>query len=164
MSELPLLTYLKDHAAGAEAACGLLERLADRYAEEPLGTFFLGLLTEIRADRQTLLVLIDEIGGGGGTIKSLGGRLAEKFSRLKLQLGDSGTDSLGLFEALEVLGLGILGKRSLWRALQKIADRDERLSRLDLATLEARAERQFEDVERQRLTVAVNLLPAGTRG
>jgi len=48
---------------------------------------------------------------------------------------------------LEVLALGVEGKRALWR----IAAGDARLDRVDLAALARRAERQRRLVERERL-------------
>lgn len=155
----PLLTYLTDHAAGAEAACSLLGRLADRYENEPLGPFFLEILTEVRADRQTLVTLIEQLGGTPSAIKNVSGKVAEWLSRPKLPLDEQTPEALGLFEGLEILALGILGKRSLWRALEVVAARDPRLASLDLQTLQARADSQYERVERQRLIASAALLP-----
>jgi hypothetical protein len=153
-----LLTYLQDHAAGAEAACSLLGRLAERYANERLGPFFLELLTDVRADRQTLVTLLEQAGGTTSPTKNLSGRIAEWLSRPKLPLDDDSEGGLGLFEALEILALGILGKRSLWRALETIAAREPSLAEIDLRTLQTRAEQQFDRVERERLIAAVKLL------
>ena len=45
------------------------------------------------------------------------GCLGERLTRLKLPLDDPSEGALYLFEALEVLSLGIEGKRGLWQAL-----------------------------------------------
>ena len=56
-----------------------------------------------------------------------------------------------LFEGLELLGIGILGKRALWRALREIAFLYPPINRLRLNALEARAEAQYARVEQLRL-------------
>jgi hypothetical protein len=66
-----------------------------------------------------------------------------------------------LFEALEVLALGIQGKRSLWIALAALAPGDARLRQLDLERLAERAQAQFEEVERARLRLAPAAFGAG---
>jgi hypothetical protein len=59
-----------------------------------------------------------------------------------------------VFQALEVLALGIQGKMALWRVLKNIVWIDSRLQGTDFERLIARAEEQFSKVEEQRLRVA----------
>jgi hypothetical protein len=150
MPQDPLVTYLTDHLAGAEAACKLIGRLATEHADDRLGAFFLALLTEVRADQQTLAALVERLGGARAPLKNAAGRLAERFTRPKLQPARSG--ELALVESLEVLSLGILGKSSLWRALSALDD--PRLANLDLEALVRRADSQYADVEAERLVAA----------
>jgi hypothetical protein len=63
--------------------------------------------------------------------------LTEKASRFKLGAGANG--SFEVFEALEFLSLGILGKLSLWSALHLTARSDTRLEGLDFTRLVGRA-------------------------
>ena len=60
----------------------------------------------------------------------------------------------GTFEALEIVALGILGKKSLWDAPKMVGATDARLSGLDLARLAERARTQHARVEERRLEMA----------
>ena len=83
-----------------------------------------------------------------------GGWIGEKVTRLKLLLDDPADSGLRRLESLEVLALGILGKRSLWRALAASVEAVPELRDIDLARLEQRAEDQFARVETARLDAA----------
>jgi hypothetical protein len=150
----PLAIYLNDHLAGSSLAIDLVGRLADQYADRPLGAFFRTLLTDIEADQRVLEGVMARCGAAQSPVKSPMARLLEKATRLKFDLVRGARDGLSLFERLEVLALGILGKQSLWRALQVIAPGDPRLADLDLVTLEARAAEQYARVEQRRLEAA----------
>jgi hypothetical protein len=147
-----LSTYLEDHLAGASAAIDLLQSLQDQLEKEPLGTMAAGWLEEITNDRKTLLGLIERVEHGPHAGKEAAAWLAEKVSRMKL--GRVAKGDLGTFQALETLSLGILGKRSLWRALGEASREDPRLGGLDYDRLIRKAEEQFASVEEQRLELA----------
>ena len=159
MSQPTLGRYLNDHLSGSEAAVRLLTRLSSRYSRTDLGRFFAGLLHDIRADQQALRDLTDRIGVKRSVMKQAAGRLAEVAARPKLRFGTN--EPLGLFESLELLALGILGKRSLWQALLRLAPSDRRLDLRELMRLDARALAQHTRVERRRLAMARMAL--GTR-
>ncbi|MGE4056316.1 MAG: hypothetical protein AB7F99_16105 [Vicinamibacterales bacterium] len=150
-----LHTYLNDHLAGATGALRLLDRLIDEPASEEK-SFYAGLRAEIDEDRATLVRLLEGAGGETSTVRQAGGWLAEKAGRLKMLLDDAGGESLGAFEELEVLGLGVLGKRGLWRALS-VADLPE-FKAIDFRRLETRAEGQYERIEGRRLELAREVL------
>jgi hypothetical protein len=153
-----LATYLNDHLAGARFAIDLLNRLAEAHAEEPLGRFVADLAGQVEEDRSILERIVLRIDGETSALKDAAGWVAEKASRLKLGIGKG--DALGVFEALETLSLGILGKRALWRALASIATADKRLQGVEYEPLIARAESQFDQVESRRLeAAAVALCP-----
>jgi hypothetical protein len=156
----PLATYLEDHLAGANAGIELLEFMRDENETEPLGLFLETLRHEIEADRQTLQELADRVGHGLKKLKEATAWLAEKVGRTKL--GKLSKGEIGTFEALEALALGILGKRSLWKALAEAAPNDPRLAGMDFETLIERAESQHASVEEKRLELARRALqPAG---
>ena len=159
MSQPALGRYLNDHLSGSEVAVRLLTRLGRRYARTAMGRFFAELLDDIREDQQALRDLTDRIGAKRSVMKQAAGRLAEVASRPKLRFGKS--EPLGLFESLEILALGILGKRSLWQALLRLAPSDRRLDARELVRLEARALHQHARVEHRRLAMARTAL--GTR-
>jgi hypothetical protein len=151
----PLATYLNDHLAGARFAIALLERLRDAYPDASHRQFATTLLGEIEADRLVLQNLADQVGGDTNAFKEATAWLAEKASRVKLRLGSG--DELALYEALETLSLGILGKLKLWQALATVADGQPWLKRLDLNELAERAKSQHEGVETRRLAAARSL-------
>ena len=156
----PLATYIEDHLAGGTYAINLLEAMRDQYAGDPLGQFATSMLVEVSADHATLKELAQRIGAGSSGIKSMAAWVGEKVSRLKLKPGAS--DGLGIFEALEVLVIGIHGKLALWRALAAVSPGDTRLQNVDFAGLAARAEAQHVRMEDQRLEAArVALRPSG---
>lgn len=160
MSEA-LATYLHDHLAGSTFGIDLIKSLRDQYSGEPLGNFAEDLLAEIEEDREILKSIIDEVGKGSLDLKEAAAWMAEKVSRFKLQRDHPG--GLGTFEALETLGLGILGKLSLWRALRVIGEIDPRVQGHDFEQLAARAQAQHARVEEFRLQVARTAFEGGSK-
>jgi hypothetical protein len=148
----PLATYLQDHLAGSTHAIELVETIREQYAGEPLGLFAADLVDEIKADQSVLQDIANRAGSGSSGLKEAAAWFAEKVARLKLSRGPD--KSLGTFEALEFLELGVHGKWALWRALAAIAPSDPRLRDLDFDYLVARAESQRERIEEQRLSIA----------
>jgi hypothetical protein len=155
MSE-PLVTYLNDHLGGAQIAVQLLEAMRDQNDDQEFRQFASVLLPEIQADDQMLRHIVETIGSGPSGIKQLGGWLSEKAARLKL--GHTGSKDFELFESLELLALGVQGKLSLWKALRTAATQDVRLLAYDFESLIVRAQRQFDEVEGQRLKLAQSVL------
>src|SRR3981081_3701627 len=124
-----LETYLHDHLAGAVLAIDLLEALQDKHQGDPLGDFAALILIEVEADRTTLKNLADRIRAGSDKLKEVSTWLSEKISRIKL---NRDPHSLGTFEALEFLALGILGKLALWDALKGLTHLYARLKRTNV--------------------------------
>ena len=100
----PLATHLHDHLAGSAHAIDLLKAIRDRQAPTELSQFAAHLLSEIEADREAPRRIADSVGAGTSALKEIGAWAEEKISRLKLRGLDE--NGLGLFEALEFLGLG----------------------------------------------------------
>ena len=147
----PLAIYLHDHLAGAALAMDLLGAMRDKHPADPLGHFAMLILSEVEADRATLKNLADRIGSGSSQLKEFSAWLSEKVSRIKL---NSDSHSLGTFEALEFLALGILGKLALWDALKVLQPADERLQGMNFDHLATRAREQYARVEERRLAEA----------
>jgi hypothetical protein len=145
-------TYLNDHLAGSEAGLQLIARLAEDYPDTEFADGLRSLHAEIEEDQQELKRLLERVADGGSTIKQAAGWVAEKLTRLKLGLKTA--EPLALFEALEALSLGILGKRALWRGLAVIAADTLDVGEINLADLERRALDQWERVEGWRLNAA----------
>lgn len=160
MSLTPLQTYLNDHVAGSRTALELLDFLIDAHADGEARAFFTTLRADVAVDRQALDDTIARLGGGPGIAREVGGWFADRLTRLKLTIDDPGDSGLRRLEALELLALGILGKRSLWRALEAVAPKVPALAGLDLSRLQARAEDQYARVEARRMSIATSALAA----
>lgn len=160
MAITPLQTYLNDHVAGSRTALELLDFLIDAHADGEARAFFTTLRADIAADRQTLDATIARLGGEPSLMREAGGWFADRLTRLKLAIDDPAASGLKHLEALELLAVGILGKRSLWRALDAVKPKVPALAGLDLAALQARAEDQFARVEARRVSTAASVLAA----
>jgi hypothetical protein len=154
MSKEDLPIYLNDHLAGSVGALELLDRLIKTYRGKDLERFFKDLRDEVNADQDALQGLIEKLGHQESVVRKAGAWVAEKVSLAKIRLSDSEKGQMGLLHALEVLVLGITGKRGLWTALAAAADTVPRLEEMDYARLEKRAAEQCARVEAKRLEVA----------
>lgn len=146
-----LTTYLNDHLAGSVAALELLDHLAKLHRGTQREELFQELRKEVEEDQQVVQQLLDQTGGKESRVRKVAAWLTEKLGEAKLKLDDAGDGELRVLEALETLGLGILGKLALWRALAAIADRQPQVRSLDLDRLQRRATQQHERVEAQRI-------------
>ena len=79
---------------------------------------------------------------------------AQKASRFKLNL----EEPLGIFEAVEMLALGVQGKLALWNAIRVVQADDNRLAGLNIDELVSRAIKQYEALEELRLQLAPTAL------
>lgn len=145
-----LTTYLHDHLAGARFATSLLSDLARQELDGEIAGFAAALLLEVQADQDELQRLVEHLDLQPSMIKEASAWLTQKLGRLKFQLS---SEPFGVFEALEVLSLGILGKTALWNALQE-TDAIPHSSSLDLNKLLQRAREQYANVETRRLRYA----------
>jgi hypothetical protein len=139
-----LSTYLNDHLAGSSAGVELAGRIAP------------DLRPEIEADRATLLDVMDRLGAGRDQLKAAVARGAEYARRVRP--GWLMHDGLGRLEELEMLTLGVTGKRAMWEALRHTLAEDPRLAGIDFDVLVARARSQLERLERRRLDAAAQAL------
>ena len=138
-------------------AVEVAERTIRENEGDPFAARLAQLVGEIREDQAVLKGLIRGIGAAQSPAKKAGAWLAAKAGRVKL----SGTDEpgeLSRLEVLEMLAMGIQGKRALWRALQVVTAKHAELRRLDLDSLERRAVEQHDQVEEMRLEAAKEAL------
>ena len=94
---------------------------------------------EIEEDRETLVGLMQRMDAPRNPVKQASGWIAEKASRLKFGHAYRQPNH-GAFVALEALALGVHGKRSLWSALQRVANEYPSLASAHLDQLLVRAE------------------------
>ena len=155
-----LLGYLNDHLAGAAAGIQLAERCRDRDPESALAQALQALLLEIRHDREVLEGVIRALGGSPGTIKRATALGAERMSSLRMWLPmiGPGSQESARLEEIELLSLGIEGKRLMWAALAQLSSADDRLSGFAFPDLKRRARAQRDRLERFRLRLAAEAL------
>jgi hypothetical protein len=151
-----LAAYLSDHLAGSSAALRMIQRHTDREPDSALGTLMADLLEEIRADRAELERVMAVVGASSSPVKHAGAIGAELISSLrsKVPLVGSGSEEVARLEELELLSMGIEGKRLLWKALEACAL--PALEGFDLAHLAERAQDQRERLEPFRLAAAAD--------
>ena len=148
----PFRIYLHDHLAGSGFAIELLETMAKEFAGHATGVVAAEALGEVSEDRRTLETIIERVGRSQVDLKDAAAWFGEKVSRFKLRHNDP--VGIGAFEAFETLGLGVMGKLALWRALSRIAPTDERLRGYDFERLADRAQAQFDKIDEYRLSLA----------
>jgi hypothetical protein len=145
--------YLNDHLAGSTAGVELARRLRGSNAEDPeFGPVLAELCAEIEADRETLKAVMERLGVGQGRFKPLAAVLAERLGRLKLNGQLRGYSPLSRLDELELLQVGVTGKRRLWRALEHTHADD--LSSFELGALAERATSQLRRLEALHLKAA----------
>jgi hypothetical protein len=154
MATDPLVTYLNDHLAGSRSALQLLEHLIESTSDPGTHELLVEVRAEIAADRHVLEDLIRRAGGAPSVVRDVGGWIAEKLARLKLAIDDPSNAPLRRLEALEILALGIEGKRVLWRALSAVAPSIPGLADVNFGDLIRRAAEQQARVEAQRIEAA----------
>jgi hypothetical protein len=154
MSLSNLEHYLNDHLAGAAGALVLVEDLSKRENSGIDAEFFKRLHEQIYADRELLIRLMDLANMERSSLLQAVGGVTARIGRLKLAWEGFNPGELGLFEALEVLAIGIQGKRLLWHALAEVAADFEAWSEIGFAALAEKARNQRDEVEKKRLAVA----------
>ncbi|HKT83630.1 MAG TPA: hypothetical protein VJQ84_07315 [Solirubrobacterales bacterium] len=152
MSKL-LSIYLNDHLAGATLGVELARRLRGSNRDAPeFGPALSEICAEIEADRETLKAIMDRLGVEQSKLKPLAAALGERVGRLKLNGSLRGYSPLSRLDELEVLQLGVAGKRRLWRALEHTHSSD--LPSVELGGLAERATEQLRRLEELHLKAA----------
>jgi hypothetical protein len=136
--------YLNDHLAGSIGGVETARRARGSNEGNEFGEELAQLCDEIETDRATLESVMEEIGVARSRIKPAIGWIAEKLGRAKLNGQLRGYSPLSRVVELELLILGITGKRRLWRLLSELVGED---SSADFTALAARAEDQRARVE-----------------
>jgi hypothetical protein len=151
--------YLNDHLAGAWLGRQIASRALGQNAEEPVGDFLRVLVHEIEEDRESLLRVMGLLGIRQDPLKPVAMWAGERLGRVFKFNGHLLRYSpLSRLEELELLSLGVEGKRLMWRTLEVLAETDDRLKGFDVATLIKRAEAQRDELERYRLEAAAEAL------
>jgi len=152
MGEL-LAIYLNDHLAGATLGVELARRLRASNEDDPeFGPTLAEVCAEIEADREALKAAMDRLGVGQSRLKPLAAVLGERLGRLKPNGRLRGYSPLSRLDELELLQIGVVGKRRLWRALERTHADD--LPGFELGALAERATEQLRRLEALHLKAA----------
>jgi len=143
-------SYLNDHLAGSISAMELIDHWAEIHKGEPLGSFFVEIQREIKADQDTLRKVMRNLGVDESKVRKAGAWAAEKVGRARLIIAGDEPDSLGLVLTLEGLIMGVTGKKLMWASLA--AAKLPRLSSYNVEQLQRRAEQQIERIEAERIS------------
>ncbi len=143
--------YLNDHLAGAMLGSSLAEQIRQRHQGAPLSELMTWIAREIEEDREQLVDLMERMNVSRNPVKQATGWLTEKATRLKFSGLVSAEPDQSAFMAIETLTLGVEGKASMWKALRAVQSQYPALGSTNLEELLARAEKQHDALERERL-------------
>ncbi len=164
MADRAIDVYLNDHLAGAMLGSDLAEQIRQRHEGSPLGELMRSIAAEIEEDRQQLVDLMRRMNISQNPIKQATGWLAEKASLVKFSGMGSGEPDQSAFIALETLTLGVEGKACMWKALREVQSQYSPLASTNLEELIARAEKQRDALEHERLAAGVIALANSGNG
>ena len=149
---------MNDHLAGAIGGEELAKRCLSHNRHSPLGDYLARFLVEVREDRGALERLMERLDVRRDPLKPRASWLLEKLARFKMNGGVLRYTELSRLEELEGLCLGVEGKACMWRALGNAPLSLAGEQDLDMGALEARAQRQREQLEVHRLVAARRLV------
>lgn len=150
--------YLNDHLAGSIGGEELAKRCLSHNQHSPLGDYLARFIVEVREDRGALEQLMERLDVRRDPLKPTAWWLLEKLGRFKVNGGVLRYTELSRLEELEGLCLGVEGKACMWRALGNSPPDLAGEQEPDLGALEARAQRQREQLEIHRLVAARRLV------
>lgn len=153
-----LTRYLNDHLAGSSSALLLIQELADSHDAPEARKFLLQLKDDVIADRSRLENLLERIGQNPSALLKVAGGIVARIGGIKLMREKIEPGELGLFEGLEVLAVGVQGKRLLWVSLREIAVWFPEWNDIDFARLERQAIQQRDNIEFWRIKAAKEIL------
>jgi len=151
-----LVSYLREHLSGSDAAIDVVERLRLTHAGTQEGRLFASLFDEFREERDVIRLLLEQVGVSPRFLRRVAGQA--NGSALMLANGDRGDRSL--FRTLEGLAIGVQGKRCMWRALESLLGDQPIPSARSLGGLEAMAVRQWDAIEERRRALVGATFPA----
>ena len=112
--------YLSDHFTGATAGAERAERMAQAYADTPLGPDLVRIATEIREEREFLGELIESLELRVRPYRQAAAWVAERAGRLKINERPEGSPMTPVLE-LELMRSAVVGKLGGWQTLTELA-------------------------------------------
>lgn len=151
-----LAIYLRDQLALGVTWRAVARRARDNNKGTPLGAALAEVADAIAEDVRTFEAIMRALGVRPNPAKVVLASVAERFGRLKRNGRWLSYSPLSRFLELEILAMGIEGKKILWSTLGELAGLRERLPGTDFDELLARAARQRETLEPFRREAGVH--------
>jgi hypothetical protein len=142
-----LAIYLNDQLALGIGWRELARRARGQNEGTPLGEALERVAAGIAEDVEAFEGIMERLGIGRDRLKPPLAMVAERLGRLKLNGQLRGYSPLSRFAELDVLAMGIEGKKILWANLRDLADLHRRLPSVDFEGLIERAGRQRAELE-----------------
>ncbi|MEV6905208.1 hypothetical protein [Amycolatopsis sp. NPDC051372] len=142
-----LAIYLRDQLALGMVWRAVARRARDHNKDTRLGTALAEAAEAIAEDVRTFEAIMHALGVRPNPAKVALASVAERFGRLKRNGRWLSYSPLSRFLELEVLAMGIEGKKILWHTLGEVAGLRERLPGTDFDELLVRAARQRQTLE-----------------
>lgn len=142
-----LQSYLSDHLAGAEGGSARFARMADAYADTPLGPALARIAEDVADERDWLRDTAERLDVRPSTVKRVGAAVAERAGRLKPNGRLTHPSPLTAVLELDLMRSAVVGKRGIWETLEIWAD-ELALDPERLRHLVARADEQTETLTR----------------
>ncbi len=139
--------YLNDQLAMGVAWRELARRSARNNRGTEAGEALSRVATGIAEDVGTFQDIMRRLGVRANPAKTGFAIVAERLGRFKMNGRLRSYSPLSRFEELEILAMGIDGKKQLWTTLRDLAGLATRLPDVDFDTLIDRAERQRAELE-----------------
>lgn len=114
--------YLSDHLTGATAGTNRIERMAADFVDTPVYADLAGLADGIRANREFLRNLIDDLGFARRPYRQAAAWAAERVGRLKFNSRVLERSPMTMLLEAELMRSGVQGQVGLWETLQEHAD------------------------------------------
>ena len=130
----------------------VIDHWAQAHKGEALGSFFVQIEMEIKADQEKLRGIMRTLDVEESKVRKAGAWAAEKLGRARLIIAGNEPGSLGLVLTLEGLIMGVTGKKLMWGSLA--AAKLPPLNTYNFEQLQRRAEQQIERIEAERISAA----------
>ncbi|HEX5762667.1 MAG TPA: hypothetical protein VFY04_06055 [Solirubrobacterales bacterium] len=142
-----LRIYMNDQLALGIAWREVAKRAQGENEGTPLGEALRHVATGISEDVESFEAMMERLGFGRDRVKTGAAMVAERVGRLKLNGQVRGYSPLSRFAELDLLAMGIEGKKILWANLRDLGDLKSRLPDVDFDELIRRAQAQRDELE-----------------
>jgi hypothetical protein len=147
MDERYLSIYMNDQLAMGVGWRELAKRAHRNNEGTDLGDALGRVARGIGEDVASFEDMMQRLGMHRGVVKPLAAMAAERVARLKLNGRVRGYSPLSRFIELDILAMGIDGKKLLWTTLRDLANLRQALPDVDFTALIERADQQRAEIE-----------------